>query len=48
MYLPRLLDFDGISQSMGNEADNATFTFGNADRVMRDLANDLESLPKRL
>jgi hypothetical protein len=42
MYLPRLVDFDGISQSMGNEADNATFTFGNADRVMRDLANDVD------
>jgi hypothetical protein len=42
LYLPRLLDFDGISQSMGNEADNATFTFGNADRVMRDLANDVD------
>ena len=42
LYLPRLLDFDGISQSMGNEADQATFTFGNADRVMRDLANDVD------
>jgi hypothetical protein len=41
-YLPRLVDFDGISQSMGNEADQATFTFGNADRVMRDLANDVD------
>jgi hypothetical protein len=27
---------------MGNEADDATFTFGNADRVMRDLANDVD------
>ena len=42
LYLPRLVDFDGISQSMGNEADQATFTFGNADRVMRDLANDVD------
>ena len=42
LYLPRLVDFDGISQSMGNEADEATFTFGNADRVMRDLANDVD------
>ena len=33
LYLPRLVAFDGISQSMGNEADDATFTFGNADRV---------------
>ena len=36
------MNFDGISQSMGNEADQATFTFGNADRVMRDLANDVD------
>ena len=42
MYLPRLVDFEGISQGMGNEADDATFTFGNADRVMRDLANDVD------
>ena len=27
---------------MGNEADDASFTFGNADRVMRDLANDVD------
>ncbi|MBL8227259.1 MAG: hypothetical protein JNL98_02225 [Bryobacterales bacterium] len=42
LYLPRLLDFDGISQSMGNEADQATFAFGNADRVMRGLVNDVD------
>ena len=42
LYVPRLLDFDGISQGIGNEADNATFTFGNADRVMRELANDVD------
>jgi hypothetical protein len=42
LYLPRLLDFDGISQSMGNEADEARFVFGNADRVMRDLATDVD------
>ena len=42
LYLPRLVAFDGISQGMGNEADDATFTFGNADRVMRDLANDVD------
>ena len=42
MYQPRLIDFDGISQGMGNESDDATFTFGNADRVMRDLANDVD------
>ncbi len=42
LYLPRLVDFDGISQGMGNETEDATFTFGNADRVMRDLANDVD------
>lgn len=41
-YLPRLLSWDGIQQSMGNDADQATFTFGNADRVMRDLINDVD------
>lgn len=38
----RLVEFDGISQSVGNESDEAQFTFGNADRVMRDLANDVD------
>jgi len=42
LYQARLLEFDGISQGMGNEADEASFTFGNADRVMRDLANDVD------
>ncbi len=42
LYLARLLDFDGISQTLGNAADEARFTFGNADRVMRDLANDVD------
>ena len=35
LYQARLIDFDGISQGMGNESDDASFTFGNADRVMR-------------
>jgi hypothetical protein len=42
LYQARLIEFDGISQGMGNESDEATFTFGNADRVMRDLANDVD------
>ncbi|WP_321471505.1 hypothetical protein [uncultured Paludibaculum sp.] len=42
LYRERLLEFDGISQGMGNEADEAQFSFGNADRVMRDLANDVD------
>lgn len=41
-YQARLLEFDGISQGMGNEADEAQFAFGNADRAMRDLANDVD------
>lgn len=40
LYQARLLRFDGISQSMNGEADDATFVFGNADDVMRDLAED--------
>src|SRR5512140_453889 len=42
LYQARLMEFDGISQGIGNEADEAQFTFGNADRVMRDLANDVD------
>jgi len=42
LYQARLLEFDGISQGIGNEADEAQFAFGNADRVMRDLANDVD------
>jgi hypothetical protein len=42
LYQARLLEFDGISQSIGNESDEAQFTFGNADRVMRDLSNDVD------
>ncbi|GIW55505.1 MAG: hypothetical protein KatS3mg082_1909 [Nitrospiraceae bacterium] len=42
LYQARLVEFDGISQSIGNESDEAQFSFGNADRVMRDLANDVD------
>jgi len=42
LYQPRLVDFDGISQGIGGESDEANFTFGNADRVMRELANDTD------
>lgn len=42
LYQARLIQFDGISQSLGNESDNAQFTFGNADRVMRAMANDVD------
>jgi hypothetical protein len=42
LYQARLVEFDGIAQSIGNESDEAQFVFGNADRVMRDLANDVD------
>lgn len=42
LYQPRLVDFDGIAQGMGGESDQAQFNFGNADRVMRDLTNDVD------
>jgi hypothetical protein len=42
LYQARLIEFDGISQSIGNESDEAQFSFGNADRVMRDVANDVD------
>jgi Putative phage tail protein len=38
MYLPRLLRWEGISQGLNGEADDATFVLGNADRVMRDVS----------
>lgn len=42
VYQPRLLEFDGIAQGLGGESDEANFTFGNADRVMMELANDVD------
>jgi hypothetical protein len=42
LYQARLLEFDGISQSLGSDSDDAQFTFGNADRVMTALANDVD------
>ena len=42
LYLPRLLSWSNISQSLGNESDEADFSFGNADRVMRSLANAVD------
>lgn len=41
-YEPRLLDWDGITQSMDGSSDQASFTFGNADRVMSMLVNDVD------
>ena len=42
LYVPRLIDWDGIAQNLGSESDNATFNFGNADRVMRALVNSVD------
>lgn len=42
LYQARLLGWDGISQRLNAEADSAQFIFGNADRVMRDLAADTD------
>jgi len=42
LHQARLVDFDGVSQSLGNQADEAHFVFGNSDRVMRELANDVD------
>lgn len=41
-YEPRLLDFNGIEQSMDGSSDVASFVFGNADRVMTLLVNDVD------
>jgi hypothetical protein len=41
-YEPRLLDWSGISQGMNGENDQASFVFGNADRMMTELANDTD------
>ena len=38
-YLPRLLDWGGISQSIGESSDSARFTFGNADGIWTDYVN---------
>jgi hypothetical protein len=42
LYQARLLVHDEISQSIGNEADAASFTFGNADEVLTQLAADTD------
>lgn len=48
LYQARLLRCDGISQGMNGEADDARFTFGNADRVMRDLSHDTDLMRARV
>lgn len=40
LYLERLAGWSGVNQSIGGQADDAWFDFGNADGVMRALAED--------
>ena len=40
-YLPRLLEWSGISQSLGESSDSASFTFGNADGVWHSFVNQI-------
>lgn len=42
LYQPRLTDWDGISQTTGSASDGAGFSFGNADLVFTQLANDTD------
>jgi len=37
LYLPRVVSWDGIAQTIGEAADSARFTFGNADNVFTEL-----------
>ena len=41
LYLPRLLDWAGLSQSIGDQSDTASFTVGNADYVWTQLVNQV-------
>lgn len=40
-YIARLVDWNGITQSLGEASDSATFTFGNADGVWIQLVNQV-------
>lgn len=44
LYLPRLVNWGGISQTIGEASDSATFTMGNADDVWTKLANQVNLL----
>jgi hypothetical protein len=41
LYQARLLDWDGISQSIGNDSDVARFVLANADRVLKLLSDQV-------
>lgn len=47
-YLPRLLGWNGIEQSINGASDTAELVFGDADRVMTDLSNDTDLWRARL
>ena len=40
-YLPRMLEWSGISQSLSENSDSASFTFGNADGVWQTFVNQV-------
>lgn len=42
LYQARLIDWDGISQTIGSASDDASFSFGNADQVMTLLSADTD------
>ena len=48
LYLPRLLRFDNVQQTLGVSPDAASFIFGNADRVIAQLVNDCDMRMARL
>ncbi len=48
-YEPRLLDWSGIGQTIGDRgSDEASFTFGNADRVWSQLVNSVDMVKARV
>ena len=40
-YLPRMLEWSGISQSLSENSDSASFTFGNADGIWQSYVNQV-------
>jgi len=41
LYLPRMLDWSGVSQTLGESSDAASFNVGNADGVWTQLVNQV-------